>query len=238
MYSLIRLCFGTLRGAEVEVLTERAWFAITETCLAMTIFRDESGLFFLTMFTMLVTGKIWGWICDGRIEILEQQTPANPRLFHTRLQASLLGSLIFNSMFLNYSIRFVVQSARPSMMVMFGFEFAVLMIRSSRSTARYIMSVIEERIVKAQTKKRLAERKREVQEERQAEIRRRQEAAASGTENPDDAPLPNPDDIEEMDIEVAGWGDKGELLLWLELVAGKSQYPWAAWYPINPRRLP
>jgi hypothetical protein len=35
------LFFGRLREAEVEHLYERSWYAITETCLAMTIFREE-----------------------------------------------------------------------------------------------------------------------------------------------------------------------------------------------------
>ena len=36
-----RLFFGRLREAEVEHLYERSWYAITKTCLAMTIFREE-----------------------------------------------------------------------------------------------------------------------------------------------------------------------------------------------------
>ncbi|PHH76705.1 hypothetical protein CDD83_4212 [Cordyceps sp. RAO-2017] len=80
IYGLTRVCYGTLRAVEVEQLTERAWFAITETCLAMTIFREEIGAWFLVMFTALVTGKVWGWIGDGRVEFLEQQPPPNPTL--------------------------------------------------------------------------------------------------------------------------------------------------------------
>lgn len=45
MYGLQRLCFGQLRPIEVEQLYEKAWFAITETALAMTIFREEVGRF-------------------------------------------------------------------------------------------------------------------------------------------------------------------------------------------------
>lgn len=33
--------FGQLRDVEVEILYENARYAITETCLALTIFREE-----------------------------------------------------------------------------------------------------------------------------------------------------------------------------------------------------
>ncbi|KAK4065350.1 hypothetical protein Trihar35433_7470 [Trichoderma harzianum] len=219
IYALTQLCFGTLRAIEVEQLTERAWFAITETCLAMTIFREEIGAWFLVMFTALVTGKVWGWIGDGRVEFLEQQPPANPRLFHLRLSISLAASFIYDIWILRYAIYTVIQQARPNMMVMFLFEFAVLATCSWRTGARYLVSLTEQRIVHLQTRTRLAERRAEVSQQREAIIRQREQAAAAGEPAPEtEEPLPNPDDIDEMDIEVPGWAAKGELVLWLDLV--------------------
>lgn len=221
VFGLSQLCWGTLRTAEVEQLTERAWFAITETCLAMTIFRDELGAWFLVMFTALVTGKVWGWIGDGRVEYLEQQPPANPRLFHTRLTISLLMSFVYDVWILRYCINTVIQEARADMMVMFLFEFAVLATTSGRSGVRYILSIIEQKMIQTQTQARLLERKQEVREQRDAMIRQRQEAATSGQPTENEEPLPNPDDIDEMDIEVPGWATKGEWVLWLDLLTGK-----------------
>ncbi|KAL7930591.1 hypothetical protein V8C35DRAFT_324275 [Trichoderma chlorosporum] len=219
IYALTQLCFGTLRAIEIEQLTERAWFAITETCLAMTIFREEIGAWFLVMFTALVTGKVWGWIGDGRVEFLEQQPPANPRLFHLRLSISLAASFIYDIWILRYAIHTVIQQARPNMMVMFLFEFAVLATCSWRTGARYLVSLTEQRIVHLQTKSRLAERRAEVGRQREDIIRQREQAAADGEPAPEnEEPLPNPDDIDEMDIEVPGWAAKGELVLWLDLV--------------------
>ncbi|KAL7942975.1 hypothetical protein V8C42DRAFT_330969 [Trichoderma barbatum] len=219
IYALTQLCFGTLRAIEVEQLTERAWFAITETCLAMTIFREEIGAWFLVMFTALVTGKVWGWIGDGRVEFLEQQPPSNPRLFHLRLSVSLAASFIYDIWILRYTVYTVIQQARPNMMVMFLFEFAVLATCSWRTGARYLVSLTEQRIVHLQTRTRLAERRSEVRREREAIIRQREQAAAAGEPTPEnEAPLPDPEDIDEMDIEVPGWAAKGELVLWLDLV--------------------
>ncbi|XP_044721918.1 RING-H2 zinc finger domain-containing protein [Hirsutella rhossiliensis] len=220
VYGLTRLCYGTLRAVEVEQLTERAWFAITETCLAMTIFREEIGAWFLVMFTALVTGKVWGWIGDGRVEFLEQQPPPNPRLFHLRLSISLAMSFLYDVWILRYAVHNVIQQARPNMMVMFLFEFAVLATCSWRTGARYILVLAEQNIVKVQTRKRLLERRQEVREQRESIIRQRQQAAAAGEETPaNDEPLPSEDDVDEMDIEVPGWATKGEWVLWLDLLS-------------------
>ncbi|XWW96681.1 hypothetical protein V2A60_004658 [Cordyceps javanica] len=184
----------------------------------MTIFRDELGAWFLVMFTALVTGKVWGWIGDGRVEFLEQQPPANPRLFHTRLTISLLMSFLYDVWIFRYCINTVIQEAKADMMVMFLFEFAVLATTSGRSGARYILSIIEQKMIQTQTQARLLERKQEVREQRDAMIRQRAEAAASGQSADTEEPLPDPDDIDEMDIEVPGWATKGEWVLWLDLL--------------------
>ncbi|KAK0635700.1 hypothetical protein B0T17DRAFT_517007 [Bombardia bombarda] len=215
MYGLQRLCFGPLRPVEIEQLYEKAWFAVTETCLAMTIFREEVGTFFLVMFTALVTGKVWGWIGEGRVEVFEQQPPANPRLFHTRLSISLLLSVIYNTWFLTYAVKTVVQQARPTMMVMFLFEFAVLSVCSFQTGFRYIVSLVEQQVVKSQTRQRLEDRRRHIREQR-ADILRRREAGEAAAESEE---LPNEDDVDEMDIEVPGWEAKGLWVLSLDLVA-------------------
>lgn len=219
MYGLQRLCFGQLRPVEIEQLYEKAWFAVTETCLAMTIFREKVGAFFLVMFTVLVTGKVWGWIGDGRLEILEQQPPANPRLFHTRLSISLILSVVYDFWLLHFAVWTVIEQARPDMMVMFLFEFAILAISSVHTGLRYILSVVEGRIVRTQTQQRLEERRRHIREERN-EILRRRETEGVTEESQD--PLPSEDDIDEMDIEVPGWEAKGQWVLSLDLLAGKK----------------
>jgi E3 ubiquitin-protein ligase synoviolin len=229
MYGLQRLCYGPLRPIEVEQLYEKAWFAITETCLAMTIFREEVGAWFLVMFVALLTGKVWGWIGDGRVEILEQQPPANPRLFHIRLSVSLATSVFYDLWLMSYTINTVIQQARPNMMVMFLFEFAILTTSSLSTAFRYGIALIEAEVVKKQTHDRLVERRREVREERARIVASREEAISRATNDGSDTPqftdpLPNEDDVEEMDIEVAGWEAKGQWVLTLDLVTGERQF--------------
>ncbi|OBT62302.1 hypothetical protein VE03_09037 [Pseudogymnoascus sp. 23342-1-I1] len=220
IYCLQRICYGPLRPIEVEQLYEKGWFAITETCLAMTIFRDEVGAWFLVMFVGLMAGKIWGWVGEGRVEILEQQPPANPRLFHIRLSISLAMSIIYDAWLLSYAINSVIQQARPNMMVMFLFEFAILTTSSFSTALRYGISLIEAKVVKLQTQEMLENRRSEVRRQREEMIREREAAAASGEPLSTEAaeePLPSEDDIEEMDIEPPGWETKGHWVLTLDL---------------------
>ena len=197
---------------------------MTETCLAMTIFREEVGAWFLVMFTALVTGKVWEWIGEGRVEIMEQQPPANPRLFHTRLSVSLFLSVLYDTWLFSYAVNSVIQQARPTMMVMFLFEFAILATCSFRTAFRYLLSLVEADIVRKQTRQRLEARRRQVTEQRTEILRRRESgdpavAAAARQEE-----LPNEDDVDEMDIEVPGWEGKGQAVLALDLFTGEKAH--------------
>ncbi|KAK1138918.1 E3 ubiquitin-protein ligase hrd1 [Aspergillus melleus] len=214
LFWLQRLLYGPLRPIETEQLYEKGWFAITETCLAMTIFRGELGGWFLVMFVCLLVGKVWGWIGEGRVEYLEQQPPANPRLFHIRMAASLLISVLFNAFMLRYCITTVLEQARPDMMVMFGFEFAVLTILSSSTAARYSISLVEIYITHQQTKAKLEERRQEIRAVREEAIR---EHARRGETAPP-ADLPDENDVNEMELDVPGWEEKSRWIFYLDLV--------------------
>lgn len=214
MLGLQRLFYGPLRPIEIEQLYEKAWFAITETCLAMTIFREEVGGWFLVMFVGLLVGKVWGWIGEGRVEVVEQQPPANPRLFHARLSFSLLLSLAFDLALLRYAIMTVLRMARPTMMVMFAFEFAVLTISSSSTAARYTISLFELYTIKQQTRRKL--------EERRASLRAAQAGVRSGNvgeANAADA-AGEADEVDESEIDVPGWEAKGQWVFYLDLITG------------------
>lgn len=238
LLALQKLLYGNLRPIEVEQLYEKAWFAVTETCLAMTVFRGEIGLTFLAMFFSLLTGKVWGWIGEGRVEVLEQQPPQNPRLFHTRLALSLGLSVAFDLTMLEYVVKRVLRMARPDMMVMFGFEFAVLSITSISTAMRYAINLVEIGIVREQKKQRIEEIKKE---RMQTAVTQYQEALARETnidnpadapnESPTSAPTPPPtqrtleqtiqdalnEGVDENEIEVEGWEDKGRYMFYLDL---------------------
>ena len=215
MLALQRLFYGPLRPVEVEQLYEKAWFAITETCLAMTIFREEVGAWFLVMFVCLLIGKVWGWIGEGRVDILEQQPPADPRLFHARLSFSLVVSTLFDIYMLSYSIQTVLLQARPNMMVMFAFEFAVLTITSLSTGARYTISLHEAAVIKNQLSTRRAQMRQE-REQAQQQVH----PESSSTTAPVNGEMLVQDEIETMDIDVPGWEDKGRWVFYLDLTTG------------------
>ncbi|CRG92114.1 E3 ubiquitin-protein ligase synoviolin [Talaromyces islandicus] len=214
LYGLQRLLYGPLRPIETEQLYEKAWFAVTETCLAMTIFRGELGVWFLVMFVCLLIGKVWGWIGEGRVEILDQQPPANPRLFHARLASSLVLSVVFDALMLDYAVKTVLDQARADMMVMFGFEFAILTILSTSTLARYGLSLMEMYVNYRQKKAKLEERRAELRSAREQAIREHHESGGTGL--PDN--LPNENDVDELDLDIAGWEEKGRWVFYLDLI--------------------
>jgi len=59
-------CF--VRSLLLQHLYERAWYAVTETCLAMTIFKDEFDTRFVVMFTVLLFLKVFHWLCQDRVD--------------------------------------------------------------------------------------------------------------------------------------------------------------------------
>jgi E3 ubiquitin-protein ligase synoviolin len=229
MLGLQKLLYGPLRPIEVEQLYEKAWFAVTETCLAMTIFRGEIGPWFLVMFFCLLAGKVWGWIGEGRVEILEQQPPRNPRLFHTRLALSLALSVAFDLSMLEYIVSQVMRMAKPDMMVMFGFEFAILSIMSISTGVRYGINLMEIGIVRQQKelrrlelrKHRLETAKRNLEEaQRVAEMPETERAGQSDAMSVPDAMTAlqrASDPIDDNEIEVEGWENKGRFVFYLDL---------------------
>jgi len=216
VYGLQRLLYGRLRPIEIEQLWDKSWYAITETALAMTTFRDEVGGWFFIMFMSLLAGKVWGWIGEGRVEILEQQPPANPRWFHMRLMTSLVLSEVADLLMLRYCIRTLLEQPRPGMMVMFAFEFAILAITSTSTAARYCLSLQEIMIVRRQTNERIEDLKAIIQSEREEA---RLVSAAQGHEL--DYDVNAPIEVDESEIDVPGWQEKGRWILFLDLVTGE-----------------
>ncbi|KIW19993.1 hypothetical protein PV08_00568 [Exophiala spinifera] len=229
LLGLQKLLYGNLRPIEVEQLYERAWFAVTETCLAMTVFRGEIGLSFLAMFFALLTGKIWGWIGEGRVEVLEQQPPRNPRLFHTRLALSLGLGVAFDLTMLEYIVKQVMRMARPDMMVMFGFEFAVLSITSISTAVRYAINLLEIGIVREQKRQRIEQIKKDRLQSAVSEFQASQTPQPASTDPDATSPTPTQRTLEQVtqealsqpvdenEIEVEGWEDKGRYMFYLNL---------------------
>ncbi|KAF2260979.1 hypothetical protein CC78DRAFT_536013 [Lojkania enalia] len=205
-YGLQRLFYGPLRPIEAEQLYDKAWFAVSETLLAMTMFRDDIGIWFFAMFLCSLGGKVWQWIAEGRVEFLEQQPPANPRLFHIRLMSSLLLSVAFDTFMIQYCVNSILSEPRPGVMVMFGFEYVLLAIASVSTLLRYTLSLTEIYIIHRQEKAR-------------AEARRLAREQTRQPESTEGAPEPGAEEDEEDDFDgdVPGWEEKGRWVFYLDL---------------------
>ncbi|KAL7269778.1 E3 ubiquitin-protein ligase hrd1, partial [Rhizina undulata] len=219
-HGLQLLFYGPLRPLEIEHLYEKAWYAVTETCLAMTIFRDEFDVKFIVMFGVLLFVKCFGWIAGGRVEFMEQTPPANPMLFHIRLASSLSLLLAASAAMLWHSVTSVLERGKPNMMVMFAFEFAILLITSLGITGRYVLSLVEKVILKRDAARRKEARaleretRRRVREEARAELARRRAAG----EEVEDVLEEQEEEEDEDEIDVGGWEEKGTWVFYLELI--------------------
>jgi E3 ubiquitin-protein ligase synoviolin len=95
--ALCTLCaqvfLGTLREAEVERINNRISQAIMETCLAMTIFREEFNVSFVAMFTILTFVKVFHWLVQDRVDYIET-TPSVSRLQHFRIVTFIMLLLV------------------------------------------------------------------------------------------------------------------------------------------------
>lgn len=47
---------------------ERSWYAVTETCLAFTVFRDDFNPKFVALFTVLLFLKSFHWLAEDRVD--------------------------------------------------------------------------------------------------------------------------------------------------------------------------
>lgn len=135
---------GSLRDAEVEILHENVRYAITETCLALTIFRDEINFQVVVLFTSLIFLKVFHWLSQSRIEFIEQ-TDVVTRVTHMRLVA-LMSILAAMDMAFVVVCGMKVMEMGASVFILFGFEFLILLVSLIAIFLRYVLYVIDARM--------------------------------------------------------------------------------------------
>ncbi|KAL7690640.1 putative Zinc finger, RING-type [Plasmopara halstedii] len=149
---LFKIVFlGVLRDSEVELLHENVRYAVTETCLALTIFRDEISFYVMVLFTALVFLKIFHWLAQFRIEFIEQ-TDVVSRLTYVRLVV-LMGILAtVDAGFVVWCSLKLLDNG-PSVFILFGFEFLILLVTIVTTFLRYVLFVVDSRMNGAWTNK-------------------------------------------------------------------------------------
>ncbi|KAF9133107.1 E3 ubiquitin-protein ligase hrd1 [Mortierella sp. 14UC] len=140
---VLMIFFGKLRALEVEHLYERAWYAVTETCLAMTIFKDEFDTRFVVMFTLLLFLKVFHWLCQDRVDSMEQ-SPEIPLSFHVRMVTIMTILVSLDILLVLHAIDLVTVRG-PNMMIMFGFEYTLLATSLTAAFGKYVLHTIDMR---------------------------------------------------------------------------------------------
>lgn len=101
-------------------LIERSWYAVTETCLAFTVFRDDFSPRFVAQFTLLLFLKCFHWLAEDRIDYMER-SPLLTWLFHVRAVLLLMFLGMVDAVLVHVAYNTTMQSG-ASVQLVFGFE--------------------------------------------------------------------------------------------------------------------
>uniref|UniRef100_A0A8C7YLM9 RING-type E3 ubiquitin transferase n=1 Tax=Oryzias sinensis TaxID=183150 RepID=A0A8C7YLM9_9TELE len=136
-----KVFFGQLRAAEMEHLIERSWYAVTETCLAFTVFRDDFSPRFVALFTLLLFLKCFHWLAEDRVDFMER-SPNISWIFHLRV-LSLMGLLgVMDFLFVNHACHSIITRG-ASVQLVFGFEYAILLTMVLTTFIKYILHTVD-----------------------------------------------------------------------------------------------
>ena len=132
---LVACFFGQLREVELELIYERAKYSITETLLALTVFRNELTPLIFVYFGSLIFVKIFHWIIRSRIDHLEQVIRVSLRT-HVALVACILLVLIADTSISFMCMQYCIVKGR-TVIILFAFEFGLMIISAMNSLVRY-----------------------------------------------------------------------------------------------------
>lgn len=135
-----KIFLGSLREAEVERLNEQSWREVMEILFAITIFRQDFSVTFLSMVTALLLIKALHWLAQKRVEYIET-TPSVPMLSHIRI-VSFMGFLfLLDSIFLYNSVKYLIETRQASVSLFFAFEYMILATSTVSTFVKYIFYV-------------------------------------------------------------------------------------------------
>ncbi|KAM8847692.1 E3 ubiquitin-protein ligase synoviolin isoform 1-T1 [Synchiropus picturatus] len=136
-----KVFFGQLRAAEMEHLIERSWYAVTETCLAFTVFRDDFSPRFVALFTLLLFLKCFHWLAEDRVDFMER-SPNISWVFHFRVLSLMTLLSILDFLFVNHAAHSIITRG-ASVQLVFGFEYAILLTMVLTTSIKYILHTVD-----------------------------------------------------------------------------------------------
>uniref|UniRef100_A0A3B3ZM63 RING-type E3 ubiquitin transferase n=1 Tax=Periophthalmus magnuspinnatus TaxID=409849 RepID=A0A3B3ZM63_9GOBI len=136
-----KVFFGQLRAAEMEHLIERSWYAVTETCLAFTVFRDDFSPRFVALFTLLLFLKCFHWLAEDRVDFMER-SPNISWLFHMRVLSLMALLAVLDFLFVNHACHSIITRG-ASVQLVFGFEYAILLTMVLTTFIKYMLHSVD-----------------------------------------------------------------------------------------------
>jgi E3 ubiquitin-protein ligase synoviolin len=137
----IRVFFKELREAELELIRERAKYSMTETLLALTIFRNELTPTIFLFFGLLIFCKIFHWISRSRLDYLEQVDRVSLYAHSTLLLA--ISFMLACSVTISYLCIMYSKAEGKTVIILFAFEFGVLVLGSISNFSRFVICVLD-----------------------------------------------------------------------------------------------
>eukprot|EP01117_Protostelium_nocturnum_P007498 TRINITY_DN2680_c0_g2_i1.p1 TRINITY_DN2680_c0_g2~~TRINITY_DN2680_c0_g2_i1.p1 ORF type:complete len:480 (+),score=122.04 TRINITY_DN2680_c0_g2_i1:183-1622(+) len=135
-----KIFLGELRDAEVELLSDKLWGTAIDTLFIMTIFREEFNLRFISMFVILLFMKTNHWLCQERVDYMQQMVNITGGK-HLRLFSLMCLLFVVDALFVFYAVH--VSFKVPSMMILFGFEYQLLISAIVVTMIKYFFNMKE-----------------------------------------------------------------------------------------------
>jgi len=147
---VVRIFLGGLRVAERELIRDGMRWSMTETCLALTMFREEVSVDMGGMFLILIMVKCWHWALELRGKHLIQTEDAielnSGRLripfSHIKYVMMMIALFCGDISALIYCIWYCIDNG-PSIHILFGFEAMILAISVSTVLHLYTLHFID-----------------------------------------------------------------------------------------------
>jgi len=136
-----KVFFGTLRQAEAENLMERTWYAIIDTCLAFTMFREDLSPGFIAAFTIFFLLKGFHWLCEDRVDFMER-SPVITLVFKVRIITLLCLLSLADSFAIWYAYERTMAKGATVQLV-FGFEYAILLTIAGTAFVKFVLHSID-----------------------------------------------------------------------------------------------
>lgn len=133
---------GQLRDFEVERVKDKVGQALIETLLAMTIFRQDFTIAFVTQFVVLTFAKIFHWLAQDRVDYIET-TPNVTRTQHARLASFLVLLACLDYAALHLALAKTI-ALGVSVHLLFAFEYAVQGSTAVATLIKYGFSLLDQ----------------------------------------------------------------------------------------------